>query len=77
MLNEADQTLISGSSDQTIKTWNANTGLCLKTIDTGLDIVALAVLSSTKLEGKTLFFFFFFFYLWEERHDPRKNKRLF
>ena len=57
MLNEADQTLISGSSDQTIKTWNANTGLCLKTIDTGLDIVALAVLSSTKLEGKTLFFF--------------------
>jgi WD40 repeat protein len=38
------QTLVSGSDDQTIKLWNWSTGECFSTIQTGSDIVSLAVI---------------------------------
>ena len=40
------QTLVSGSEDHKIKLWNWKTGECLNTINTGLNIRALATIKS-------------------------------
>jgi WD40 repeat protein len=39
--------LVSGSLDTTIKVWNWETGECLNTINTGLNVISLAAISST------------------------------
>ena len=43
-----DQTLISGSWDQTIKLWNITNGQLIKTINTNIHIIALVMLQRGK-----------------------------
>jgi WD40 repeat protein len=50
MLNDVkDQILVSGSWDQTIKFWNLTSGECFKTVNTGIQIRALNIITSNKL----------------------------
>ena len=43
--NHYDQTLISGSFDKTIKIWNISNGTLIETINTGIQIRALALIN--------------------------------
>jgi WD40 repeat protein len=43
-----DQTLISGSNDRTVKFWNITNGTLIRSINTGIQISALAILKSSK-----------------------------
>ena len=45
--DDGSNVLVSGSTDTTIRVWNWETGECLNTINTGLSIYALDVVSST------------------------------
>jgi len=48
-----DQTLISGSYDQTVKFWNITNGTLIRSIKASINIIALTMLNSS--EWKTLF----------------------
>ncbi len=43
-----DQTLISGSYDQTVKFWNITNGTLIRSINTGIQVNALAMLKSSE-----------------------------
>jgi WD40 repeat protein len=61
-----DQTLISGSLDQTFRFWNISNGTLIQSIDADISINALAMLKSSELKklNKTLKnSFYSFFYL--------------
>jgi WD40 repeat protein len=50
-----DQTLISGSFDKTIRLWNISNGTLIQTINTDIQIKALAMIKTSKFE----YFYFF------------------
>jgi WD40 repeat protein len=49
------QILVSGSEDQTIKLWNISSGQVQNTINTGVYVISLAVVSP--IQGKEMFFY--------------------
>jgi WD40 repeat protein len=53
VLNDGSQTLVSGSADQTIKMWDISSGQVLNTIQTGLYINALALITSNQTSTST------------------------
>ncbi len=55
-----DQTLISGSYDKTIKLWNITNGQLIKTINTNIQIRALAILNRGKRKYCNSFAFLFY-----------------
>ncbi len=57
--SDGSQSLISGLYDQTIKTWSYTTGQLMKSINTGLTILALAVLKPTLTGIKNDFLYTF------------------